>query len=90
MSNVVPGQCRYCGCTETEPCTQCMALHGECAWFNKERNCCAALGCRRAELARRAANAPAKSKYAGWGYGAIVEDLRKQKKPRRRSRRKAA
>jgi hypothetical protein len=40
---VVPGACRYCGCTESNPCT---TETGEpCAWFDNDRTVCTAPGC---------------------------------------------
>jgi hypothetical protein len=90
MALIVPGTCRYCGCTEEEPCSLCQATKGECAWYDQERTVCAGAGCVRAEKARlrSVSYELVKSKYAGWGYGAILKDLRKQR--RRNKRRRAA
>jgi hypothetical protein len=63
-----------------------MLGHGEtCWWMDNDRLVCSNPDCIKAEkarLARARAERPA-SKYKGWGYGAIVDDLRKQKRRRR-------
>ena len=90
MGAVVPGVCRYCGCTQDRPCR----LHDgdECSWIDGSRTVCSAPGCVCAEAARvRAARIERpQSRYAGWGYGAILEDLRKRRRRSRRGRGKAA
>ncbi len=88
MSTPIPGTCRYCGC-QGEACT--LPDGEKCAWRDADRLCCTAPGCMRAEMTRLSVVSyeRARSKYAGWGYGAILEDLRKQRRGRRR-RRKAA
>jgi hypothetical protein len=83
------GTCRYCGC-HGESCS--LPNGDKCSWGNGDCTVCNAPGCMRAELARvRAAVASRpRSKYAGWGYGAIVDDLRLDdlRKRQRRRRRK--
>jgi hypothetical protein len=86
MSTAVPGTCRHCGC-HGESCT--LPNGDKCGWTG-DCTVCNRPGCLRAELARVRAAKPvksARSQYAGWGYGAIAMDLRKQ---RRRRRKKAA
>lgn len=89
MTHLLPGRCRYCSCTEDNACR--LADNEPCAWWDEERTVCSNPRCIRAELARtRQSAAPPRprSKYAGWGYGAILEDLRRQRR-RRRGRRAA-
>ena len=86
MTQLAPGTCRYCGCTG-EACT--LADGEKCVWYDGERTCCNAPGCVRAEMARRAASAGQRSKYVGWGYGAIRLDLEKQRRKSKRRRRAA-
>lgn len=87
MTSLTPRTCRYCRC-HGETCT--LPDGEKCAWSNADCTVCNAPGCLRAELARSRAVKPMRPrpKYAGWGYGAILEDLRKQR--RRGRRRKAA
>lgn len=82
-----PGTCRHCGCHGD----QCMGRDGErCVWTDPARTVCSGDGCQLAELVRkrtaeaRAKQKPARKKYAGWGYGAIVADLRKRARRKRR------
>lgn len=86
MTVPMAGVCQYCSC-HGEACT--LANGEKCVWYDAGRTVCNAPGCVRAALARARANAPVKSKYAGWGFGAILEDLQKQRRGRRR-RKKAA
>lgn len=87
--STAPGTCRYCGCHGDS----CTLPNGEkCCWSDAGCTVCNAPGCMRAELARvRAAGGhkQQQSKYANWGYGAIQEDLRRQRRARRRRRRAA-
>jgi hypothetical protein len=79
--------CRYCGC-HGESCT---LPNGDKCCLNDESGVCNGPGCMRAELARTraAVSARPRSKYAGWGYGAIVTDLRRQAARKRRRERAA-
>lgn len=94
---IAPGVCRHCSCTDSTPCK--LQDGDACCWTDRERMVCSAPGCVNAEAARvRAAKAAAgpakpKSRFAqlvatGWGRGAIVDELRREK--RRRSRRRKA
>jgi hypothetical protein len=83
MSTATHGICRYCGCQGES----CSLPNGDKCSLSDVTSVCNAPGCMRAELARvRAAGARPRSKYAGWGYGAIQIDLRKQRRARRRKR----
>lgn len=81
MTLIAPGVCRYCGCHGES----CRTRDGDLCFFtNANQTVCSAEACQRAEAERlRAAKAardaakPA-SKYRGWGYGAIVADLRRK------------
>jgi len=49
MGFLPSGVCRFCKCTETEPCT---LQDGEaCGWIDKDRNCCNNPACQRAKAA---------------------------------------
>lgn len=92
MATVAPGVCRHCGCTEASPCALCRLAHDGASFVDREQLCCAAPPCVKAEAARVAsakAAAPRKS-YRGWGYGAIVADMRREERRRKRRRKKAA
>jgi hypothetical protein len=86
--SIVLGRCRYCGC-EGEACT--LPNGDKCSWLSGgpgvEGTVCNAPGCVRAEMTRRRTvnYERVKSKYSGWGYGAILEDLRKRRRKRRRA-----
>ena len=88
--NLAPGICRYCGC-RGESCT--LPDGEKCAWKDVDRNVCTAPGCMRADATRLRAVSyeRAKSKYAGWGFGAIRLDKERERlRLRRRKRRKRA
>lgn len=81
MRVLTPGICRHCGCTANTPCR--LFDGDECCWIDGSMLVCSAPGCVKAEAARlRAAKAerPAKprSRFAGWGYGAVAEELRRE------------
>lgn len=80
------GTCRFCGC-HGETCT--LPNGDECAWADESCTVCSAPGCQRAEATRLRAVSyeRVKAKYAGWGYGAIQIEKRKQKAAARRRRR---
>jgi hypothetical protein len=86
------GTCRYCRC-HGEACT--LPNGDKCAWVNADCTLCSAPGCQRAETARlrTVSYDRVKAKYAGWGYGAIQMEKRKQRAARRkrqRAKRRAA
>lgn len=89
MKALVPGVCRHCGC-RGESCS--LADGEKCGWEDDDRTVCNAPGCMRAERARARAEAArrSRSKYQGWGYGAIVADLRREQRRKRRRKGKAA
>ena len=77
----VAGVCRYCSCTEENAC---MLAHGEpCGWIDKSRTVCNSPRCIIAEENRRKAARP-RSRFAGMGFGLIVETLRREERRRRR------
>jgi hypothetical protein len=84
-----PGKCRHCGCTEDNACI--LPTGDPCCWTNEDRNVCSRAACMtqeriRQERARRESTLN-RSPYAGWGYGAIVADLRsKRRRGRKRVR----
>jgi len=49
MSYMIPGKCRYCGCTETSPCT--LQDGDTCGWHDNARTVCSAPGCVRQYIA---------------------------------------
>lgn len=90
MSLPITGVCRYCGCTEEQPCQ--VPPFGDddtCCWLpGTDRTVCSAPGCviawhRAQKLAKAARVAKPKSQYAGWGYGAVVEDMRRKARRKR-------
>lgn len=91
---IMPGVCRHCSCTDSQPCGYCRGVHSGCAWKDHDRIVCSNPACLRAELARVAAvravartTRPA-NKYADWGLGAKYMDQRRQRERERRARRK--
>lgn len=90
MSTVTPGVCRHCRCTEADACV--LSTGEGCCWTNQERTVCSRPSCivaetRRVRNLRSVKPAKKRSRFAGWGYGAIQEQLRRE---RRRRRRRAA
>jgi len=94
MPAPIPGICRHCGCTEANACL----LHDgdACCWIDASRTVCNRPGCINAEAARVAQEKAAaktlkpRSEFAGWGYGAIVKELDRRRRQKRRGKRKAA
>lgn len=85
MSVIQPGVCRHCGCHGES----CRSKDGDlCSWVDAGRTVCNGTGCLLAEGRRlavsRGKHRP-RSRYAGWGYGAIVEDLRKRRRRKKRA-----
>jgi hypothetical protein len=79
MSYAPPGECRYCHCTEVDPCT--LSDGDTCSWANRERNVCTGDKCMRAYLAagRKAkANRPRKKSTAE--VHALICGKRRKKK----------
>ncbi len=87
---IAPGVCRHCACTEEQPCR---THDGDtCCWVDRKRIVCTAPGCLHAE-ALRVASARAQrpsAKYRGWGFGAIIDDKRRQERRERRKKGRAA
>ena len=80
---IAPGICRHCGCREGERCR--MHDGDECCFIDRTRTVCSSPQCVRAETVRKQSAAKeAKPKYSGWGYGAIVQDKRRQDRLRRK------
>lgn len=91
MSTLMPGVCRHCTCTEGAACSMC---GDEPRFVDNSRLVCGNPQCMKAErerLARaRAAvvaqrTAKPRPKYAGWGYGAVVQDLRRRRRRKERA-----
>lgn len=90
MTSNIPGVCRYCRCTVDAPCR--VAPYGSddtCAWVAGTMNTvCTGASCliaweRERKLAREDAKASGRKygdRYKGWGYGAIVSDLRRRQR----------
>jgi hypothetical protein len=90
MSGVIPGTCRHCRCTERDACL--LATGDPCCWTDRERTVCSAPSCivaeeRRIRSLRNVKPVKKRSRFHGWGYGAIQEQLRRE---RRRRRKRAA
>jgi hypothetical protein len=95
MSPPIPGTCRYCGCTDEHPCDVPPYGTGDtCSWLSgTDRTVCSGTPCVIAwHHDQKAARAKARKhpEYAGWGYGAIVEDLRRKARRRRSGKDRAA
>lgn len=78
------GVCQYCGVRDE-------LVDGDgLRWHDVARTCCSQHGCvkqyERAERLLRTFRP--RSRYSGWGYGAIVEDLRRQRRGGRRRKRR--
>lgn len=88
MSLIQPGVCRHCGC-HGESCT--LPDGDKCVWADSSRTVCNGASCVIAEAARvekaRVARPGGKhgERYVGWGYGAIVDDLRKRRRRKKRA-----
>ena len=89
MSVIAPGTCRHCGCTEDNACI--LPSGDPCCWLDAGRTVCSRSDCILQEKARVKALMPqTRGLYAGWGYGAIVDDLRRRRRKARRGKRRAA
>lgn len=83
MTLIAPGCCRHCGCNG--PDRPCVLRDGDtCCWIDSTRTVCSSPGCinaeaERLERARRETAAP-RSRFAGWGYGAVIEELRRERR----------
>ena len=89
MSMPIPGACRHCGCTEEDPCTLENGDH--CGRYRED--VCSNRACITREEARVAAerqDAMKANPYRNWGYGAIVQDLRRKRRRGRRGKGRAA
>lgn len=87
--SAIPGKCRHCGCTEANACTLTNGDH--CAWCDESRTVCSNPSCIQLERARQRTLSPTtRGMYPGWGYGAIVEDLRRKRRRGRRGKGRAA
>ena len=53
VAKIVPGVCRHCGCSESNPCR--LADSGPCCWMDRKRDVCSNPSCVRAEAARKRA-----------------------------------
>lgn len=85
MSIPIPGKCRHCGCTEDRACT--LETGDPCCWVDLDRSVCSRPVCISREAARVAAERQgAPSRYRGWGFGAIVADLRRRRSKRKKGR----
>ena len=100
MSQVTAGKCRYCGCTEDRPCAvPPYGADDTCAWVPGTgqtvctRSSCQTAWAREQKRAQAAAERQARetkrkhgTRYVGMGYGAIVADMRKRERQRRRGK----
>ena len=82
------GICLYCGITDSR-------IDGDkLRWHDVGRTCCSKYSCVKQHHAmkREAAAARTKqpSRFKGWGYGAICDQLRKEQRARRRRKGRAA
>jgi hypothetical protein len=84
MTLIAPGRCRHCGCTDDRACR----LHDgdACCWIDSTRTVCSNPECIKAETARmqraqqEAQASKPRPRFAGWGYGAIVDQLRRERR----------
>ena len=98
MSQLSPGTCRYCRCTDATPCSVPPYNEGDhCGWIaGTVQTVCSSPSCLKAWIreqeAAKAAREAARprSRFAGWGYGAIAEELRREARMRRRRKGRAA
>lgn len=84
---IAPGTCRHCGCTDGN---RCALFNGdECVFIDRTRLVCSNPMCVKAEEARKLTARKQEPSYRGWGYGAIVQDLRRKDRSRnKREKRK--
>jgi hypothetical protein len=88
MSAIQPGTCRFCGCTEDDPCSVPPYGAGDtCAWLDAEctvcSNCAGAWAAKeRAEQAARIAARP--KKLTSWQ---VHEQILEERRARRRASR---
>jgi len=86
VAAVTAGVCRHCRCTEANAC---LLRDGDtCCWINRERNVCSSPACilaeeRRVRSLRNVKPAKSRSRFQGWGYGAIQEQLRRERRRER-------
>ena len=96
MSQISPGTCWYCRCTDATPCK--VPPYGEgdhCGWIaGTMQTVCNGDKCLLAwageRAAAKAARKAARSQFKGWGYGAVVNELRHKERQRRRQKGRAA
>lgn len=75
--SAVPGICRHCGCGVSRLCR--LENTDTCCWIDESRTVCSNPSCIVAEQARlKAAGRKHGDKYRGWGYGAVVKDMRRK------------
>jgi hypothetical protein len=65
-----PGKCRYCGCTESDPCR--LQDGDECSWLNTRQTVCNAPGCQRQYYAALAALAPRKRRLTSVDINKLI------------------
>ena len=80
--SVTSGRCRYCGCSESDPCSSCRAVHDGCSWSDPDRTVCSAPACTKQwGVEKPPAVGRGKSvKRAPWE----IEELRKEERSQRR------
>jgi hypothetical protein len=75
--------CRFCGATDA------IVDGNKFTWIGKDRTCCSRYSCQTQDQAekRKKARKP-RSEFAGWGPGAVFEELDKRREAKRRKRAK--
>jgi hypothetical protein len=91
---IAPGHCRYCGCSEEDPCSLCRRDHDGCAWHDRARTVCSAGPCssqyENALAASRAAARPRRRTSAEIYQLQVEERRTKRRLYRLRKRGRAA
>lgn len=79
MPFLMTGQCRYCGCTESNPCK--LQTGEECSWYDKVRTVCNGPSCvRQYEAERRQRRATKRKKTTAEVHAEIMQRGRRKRR----------
>jgi hypothetical protein len=80
VSTPTPGVCSYCHTTDEQ-------IDGnKFCWHDASRTCCSRYACVKAhQAAERTRNAKPKSRFAGWGFGAIIDEMKREQRRAKRT-----